>query len=62
MDNTYGHICFDCHNEFNQTKENPSRTDFCAKCGHRGEGINRKIHKSLFNIILIGESGGKRCQ
>ena len=37
------HVCFRCHPGLDQTIEDPSRTDLCERCGHRGEGIRRKI-------------------
>ena len=40
-----GHVCFYCYHKSDQSgmrsKENPARTDWCAICGHRGEGIKR---------------------
>ena len=42
-----GHVCNLCRGiAGQQSKENPRRTDWCVKCGHRGEGI-RKILKRL---------------
>ena len=36
-----GHICFRCFHRFDQTQDNPAKTDWCVKCGHRSEGIKR---------------------
>lgn len=48
-----GHVCFYCHHVFDQTKDNPSRTDFCVKCGHRGEGIKRALEKRDWGILNV---------
>jgi len=48
-----GHVCFYCHHSFDQTKDNPSRTDFCVKCGHRGEGIKRTLEKRDWGILHV---------
>ena len=48
-----GHVCFYCHHVFDQTKDNPSRTDFCVKCGHRGEGIKRTLEKRDWGILHV---------
>ena len=48
-----GHVCFYCHPVFDQTKDNPSRTDFCVKCGHRGEGVKRTLEKRDWGILHV---------
>ena len=37
------HVCFYCHKGGDQTPKNPSRTDWCVMCGHRAEGIKRRL-------------------
>ena len=37
-----GHFCYDCLktvDDADASKDNPYRTDFCLKCGHRKEGL-----------------------
>ena len=47
------HVCFYCHHSFDQTKDNPARTDFCAMCGHRGEGIRRRLIKGRWGALHV---------
>ena len=44
------HACFYCCSGFDQTPGNPARTDWCIKCGHRGEGIMRTVKRGAWNI------------
>ena len=53
LDPIVGHVCFYCHKGFDQTPDNPSCTDFCAKCGHRGEGIKRTMTKGDWGILHV---------
>jgi len=53
MNPIVGHVCFYCHKGFDQTPDNPSRTDFCVKCGHRGEGIKRTMTKGDWGILYV---------
>ena len=46
-----GHVCFYCHPSQSQTPDNPVRTDFCALCGHRGDGIMQRIKYSASHYI-----------
>ena len=60
-----GHVCFYCHHVFDQTKDNPSRTDFCVKCGHRGEGIKRTLEKrdwGILHVVPNAEAHGRRSR
>ena len=56
-----GHVCFYCHHVFDQTKDNPSRTDFCVKCGHRGEGIKRTLEKRDWGILHVVPNVGAQA-
>jgi hypothetical protein len=49
-----GHVCNCCHGVGGeQTNENPRRTDWCAKCGHRGEGISRVMNQLEWGQLRI---------
>jgi hypothetical protein len=48
-----GHVCYRCHAGFDQTPDNPARTDFCEICGHRGEGIKRTMAKGDWGILHV---------
>lgn len=48
-----GHVCFYCHSQPRQTADNPSRTDWCMKCGHRGEGVQRAMEKREWGVLHI---------
>ena len=48
-----GHVCFYCHHGLDQTKDNPAKTEFCVMCGHRGEGIKRKLEKRDWGILHV---------
>jgi hypothetical protein len=62
MNPIVGHVCFYCHKGFDQTPDNPSRTDFCVKCGHRGEGIKRTMTKGDWGILyVVPNAPRERC-
>jgi hypothetical protein len=41
--NRVEHVCWDCLYPANSAASNPARTDWCAVCGHRGEGQKRLL-------------------
>jgi hypothetical protein len=61
LDSFVGHVCFYCCKGFDQTPDNPSRTDFCAKCGHRGEGIKRTMRKGDWGILHVVPNAEGQC-
>ena len=51
---TTGHVCNCCHGvNGEQTQENPMRTDWCVKCGHRGEGIKRAMKQLEWGQLRV---------
>ena len=48
------HVCNNCHGiGGKQSKENPRRTDWCAKCGHRGEGIEKAMKRKEWGALVV---------
>jgi rRNA maturation endonuclease Nob1 len=47
------HVCYRCFKKFDQTPDNPERTDWCVKCGHRSAGIQRKYVVGDWLIVYI---------
>ena len=48
------HVCYYCYGGQETISENPRKTDFCEKCGHRGEGQGRLgIWNNLAQFIVI---------